>query len=150
MIKKRGLSPVIATVLLLAMVVVIGLIVFLWFRGMTQETVTKFGGQNIEMICDQVEFDASYSNGALYLSNIGNVPIFDIKMKVFKEGSYETQELTDFDGLNQGASFVSGDVSSEIGSASKIILTPVLIGNSEKGERTYKCSEQRYGQEIII
>lgn len=150
MIKKRGLSPVIATVLLLAMVVVIGLIVFLWFRGMTQETVTKFGGQNIELICDEVNFDASYSNGILYISNTGNVPIFDMNMKVFREGSYETQELTDFNGLNQGASFVSGDVSVEIGSASKIVLTPVLIGSSKKGERIYKCSEQRYGYEMVI
>ncbi len=150
MIKKRGISPVIATVLLIAMVVVIGLIVFLWFRGMTQESVTKFGGQNIELICDEVNFDASYSNGILYISNIGNVPIFDIKMKVFREGSYETQELAGFNGLNQGASFVSGDISAGIGSASKIILTPVLIGSSKKGDRTYKCSEEKYGYEIIM
>ena len=148
-IKKRGLSPVIATVLLIAMVIVISLVVFLLLSGFNKETVTKFGGQNIELICNQVEFDASYSNGFLFIFNKGNVPIFDMKMKIVKTGSYETKDLIDFDGLNQGASFVSGDVSSEINGASKIILTPVLIGNSKKGERIYKCSEQ-YGYEMEI
>jgi flagellin-like protein len=40
---KMGVSPVIATVLLVAMTVVIALIVFLWFRQIGKEVVTKFG-----------------------------------------------------------------------------------------------------------
>jgi len=47
MTHKKGLSPVIATMLLIAIVVVIGLIIFLWFRGMTEEAITKFDGTNI-------------------------------------------------------------------------------------------------------
>ena len=64
MIKKRGVSPVIATVLLISMVVIIGIIIFLWFRGMVGETVTKFG-KNIELACEDVVFDASYSTSTL-------------------------------------------------------------------------------------
>ncbi|MAG78897.1 hypothetical protein CMI40_00795, partial [Candidatus Pacearchaeota archaeon] len=41
-INKKGVSPVIATVLLVAIVVIIGLIIFQWFRGMTQESIIKF------------------------------------------------------------------------------------------------------------
>ena len=47
---KSGLSPVIATVLLVGLVVVSGLIIFMWFRGLTQEAVVKFD-QNIQLVC---------------------------------------------------------------------------------------------------
>jgi len=151
--KKKGISPVIATVLLIAMVVVIGLIIFLWFRGMTEETITKFGGTNIKLICADVSFEASYSAGLLSISNIGNVPIFDMKLKIFGQGSHETKDLRDLSenwpelGLNQGGTF-SGDIIG-VESGDRIILMPVLIGSSEKGEKTFMCEEQ-YGYEINI
>ena len=47
--KKRGVSPVIATILLIGIVIVIALIVFLWLRGMQQEAITKFEGMNVEI-----------------------------------------------------------------------------------------------------
>ena len=150
---KRGISPVIATVLLIAMVVVIGLIIFLWFKGMTEETITKFGGTNINLICADVSFESSYSGGQLSISNIGNVPIFGMKLKIFTDGSHETKSLRDLSenwpelGLNQGGTF-SGVISG-VGSGDKIILMPVLIGSSEKGEKTFMCKEQ-YGYEIKI
>ena len=85
---KRGLSPVIATTLLIAMVVVLGLIIFLWFRGFTEESVTKFGGTNIKLVCGDLAFESSYSSdsGNLFLSNIGNVPIYSFKLKIQKTG----------------------------------------------------------------
>lgn len=149
----KGVSPIIATVLLIAIVIVIGLILFLWFREMTEETITKFGGTNVKLVCGDVNFEASYSNGVLSLLNSGNVPIFGIKVKLFKEGSHETKDLRDLSenwpdlGLNQGGTF-SGEISLEE-EVNKIILIPVLIGNSEKGEKTFVCEEQ-YGFEIII
>jgi len=110
--KKKGVSPVIATVLLIAMVVVIALIIFLWFRGLTKEAITKFDGQNIELVCMDVSFEASYSSGVLYIANLGNVPIFGMKMKILSDGSYQTVDLSSgwpTSGLNQGATY-SGDV----------------------------------------
>ena len=62
---RKGVSPVIATVLLVAMVVVLALIVFFWFKGLTKEAVTKFGGTNIEIVCNDVSFSSEYSNGVL-------------------------------------------------------------------------------------
>ncbi len=149
----KGVSPVIATVLLIAIVLVIGLILFLWFRGMTEETITKFGGTNVKLVCRDVNIEASYSNGVLSLLNSGNVPIFGIKIKLFKEGSHETKDLRDLSenwpilGLNQGGTFSEG-ITFE-GEVNKMILIPVLMGNSEKGEKTFVCEEQ-YGFEIIL
>lgn len=151
----RGISPVIATVLLIAMVIVIGLIVFLWFRTMIEDEGTKFG-KNVKLVCDDTGFDARYSSGVLYISNTGNVPVFEIKIKISSEGSHETKDLsTDFPnvnwpelGLNQGGTF-SGNIGGVVGSADKITLIPVLMGSSKEGRKTFVCEEQ-YGYEIII
>ncbi len=145
--KKRGISPVIATVLLIAMVVVIGLIVFLWFRGMIQEEGTKFG-KNVKLVCNDVDFDASYSGGILSIANRMPTPIYRMKLKIFKEGSHETQDLSTWPdlGLNQGGTFSD---SIDIADANKIILIPVLMGSSSEGKKPYICEEQ-YGQEITI
>ena len=151
--KKRGVSPVIATVLLIAMVIAIGLIVFLWFRGMVQEEGTKFG-KNVKLVCDDVNFEASYSGGILSIVNIMPTPIYKMKVKISKAGSHETKDLNDLSGnwpglgLNQGGAF-SGDISSKIGGADKIMLIPVLMGSSSEGKKSYICEEQ-YGYEITI
>jgi flagellin-like protein len=145
--QKKGVSPIIATVLLISIVVVLGLIIFLWFRGITEEAVTKFGGTNINLVCADVSFEASYSAGTLVISNIGNVPIYDMKVE-------ETKDISSISswpgsGLNPGAIF-SEDIGSEIGSdVEGLKLTPVLIGESDKGEKTVMC-EKEYAYNIPL
>lgn len=143
----RGISPVIATVLLIAMVVVIGLIIFLWFRGMVVEEGTKFG-KNIKLNCPDVNFDASYSEDILSIVNTGNVPIYQIRLKTFKQGSHKLEELSNWPelGLNQGEAFSESIDTIDV---SKIVLIPVLMGSSGEGKKTYVCEDQ-YGYEIII
>jgi len=165
--KKRGISPVIATVLLIAIVLVVALIIFLWFKGLTQEAITKnLGGgeQNVDLVCNDVDFDASYSNNELFISNVGTVPIFNMKVKIptSSGGDYETKDLGGTNGidenyaywpnkgLNQGGTF-SIDISGEsINSGTTITLIPVLLGKSNEGQKTFVCDEKRHGYEIDI
>ncbi|MCK4552637.1 hypothetical protein KAT80_00340 [Candidatus Pacearchaeota archaeon] len=151
---KKGVSPVIATVLLIAMVVVIGLIIFLWFRGLNEDAITKFG-KNVELVCGDVSFSADYDSysGRLSIVNDGNVNIFNMNIKIFKSGSHETKDLREnFNGwpkagLNQGeATSMYVDFGSGV---EKIILIPVLAGKSEKGDRTFVCKEKD-GREISL
>src|SRR3990167_2760874 len=125
---KKGISPVIATSLLIAMVVVIGLIIFLWFRGFTQEAITKFGGTNVELVCGDVQFDSSYSGGQISIVNVGNVPIYSFQLKIEKPGSHSTEDIKDItdwpiEGLNQGGSFAEY-IADDIGSADEIVVIP--------------------------
>jgi len=150
---KRGLSPVIATILLVGLVIMIGVIIFFWFKNMQREAITKFGETNIELVCDEVRFDASYSSDPsdqIYLSNKGNVPISSFKVKKSREGSYETEDIEDITdwevGLNEGRTFSSGIV---IGNYDEITLIPVLLGNSKNGYRSFVCGD-RYGHPIEI
>ena len=138
----------IATVLLIAMVVVIALIVFVWFKGMVGEGCEKFGGA-CELICDDVEFDASYSSssGTLSIVNTGNAPIFKMNMKLSEAGGHSTEEVNLGDsGLREGGTFSE---SISVSDADKITLNPILAGTSKEGIRTYVCEEQ-YGKEITL
>ena len=152
--KKKGISPVIATVLLVAMVVVIGLIIFLWAKGFQEEAVTKFSGENIEITCGRVSFEADYSrsSGTLSLSNLGNVPIFGINAKIYEDGSHETKDLGEISnwpelGL-QGATF-SEDLGSYFDDKDRVVLIPILIGTSDRGSQIHICGDE-FGKEIQV
>jgi len=150
---KGGLSPVIATVLLVGLVVVSGLIIFTWFRGLTQEAVTKFD-QNIQLVCNDVSFEASYSNGKLAVRNVGGaVPIFDFKVKISDASGFETTDISDYSGwpeggLNQGGA-TEVNLNDEV--SGDITLVPVLVGTSQKGaQASFTCDERLYGQQVLV
>jgi flagellin-like protein len=147
---KRGLSPVIATVMLIGIVVVIGLIVFTWFKGFTQEAVTKFD-QNAQLVCGEIEFQASLSGGIISITNSGNVPIYRLLIKtssISGTGTRDLKELTSWpdEGLNVGGAFGPANIGSQSGD---VVLIPVLRGSSQSGgEASYICDEDRYGYRI--
>lgn len=153
--RKKGLSPVVTSVLLIALVIAITSVVFLWFKGIVEEDVTKFG-KNIKLVCEDVNFDATYSSGVLNIVNTGNTPIYMLNIKMVKGGSYETKEIIEISGgedwpdggLNQGGSF-SGSIGSEVVNLESMIILPVLIGTSGEGKKTFMCGEQ-YGKEIDV
>ena len=146
--EKKGLSPVVATVLLIAMVIVLALIIFLWFRSMAQEAITKFEGQNVELVCDEVVFEASYSSNSLAFQNNGQVPIFQMKVRGGSGGSYSTETLSGWPekGLNPGKAV---SVSYTAAGVSKITLIPVLLGQADSGKKTYVC-DNKYGKELSV
>ena len=151
---KLGVSPIVATVLLISMVVVLALIVILWFMSMTEEAITKFDGQNVEIVCQDIKFEASYSPGRLLMENTGSVPIFKAKVKKESSGDFVTEEISTTSpnnwptkGLNPGKAVVLGY---DAGSASVITIIPVLVGESESGMNSYICDEKQTGYELII
>jgi len=149
---KKGLSPVIATVLLISIVVAIGVIVFLWLSDFTEEAIKK-NDENVELVCGDVNFRAEYSNGLLSVSNSGNIPIYDFKLRVSNGGNYEEYRLNEISGENEKVGMSPGEVSSNkisniVGSdTDSILLMPVLLGNSESGTDTYEC-EEKDGKEL--
>lgn len=135
--KKRGLSPVIATVLLIAIVVVLALIVFLWARGFITETVSKtILGEEIsgKEACEMLNFEASLVDSELSIINKGNVPIYTIRVKTRSNGK---SEIEDFNvDLGSGASEIL-NVDEE-----SFSIIPVIIGRREGETRRFVCEEQ--------
>ncbi|MDO8528711.1 MAG: hypothetical protein Q7S06_02365 [Nanoarchaeota archaeon] len=135
--KKTGLSPVIATVLLISIVVVIGMIIFLWARGFVKEEGMKLG-KNIKLTCEDVDFQASYQGGILSVVNSGNVPVYRIKLKIYSDGSFHTDELSPETGIRAGGTYtksvsITGD---------RMLVIPVLIDGT--GQKMYTCEDQYY------
>lgn len=149
---KRGLSPVITTVLLIAIVMVLAVTILMWAWRFVPESVTK-NGKNIESVCQEVAFEATYRDLAggsadqVLVSNNGNVDIYAFEVKLERPGETITQETNPIE-LKGGASTnITVDiVSSDI---TKIILTPMLLG--EVGEKTepYLCKNHP-GEQIPI
>lgn len=156
---SRGVSPVIATVLLIGLVIALGGVVFVWFQSFTHEAVTKFEGENIELVCGDasLQFEASYSGGDLAISNTGNVPIYSFNIQISQAGGgYITQDINEIDGnwpnvgLRQGGVFSANIGGSVSASTTQIILIPILRGTVSSGdERSFTCGNQ-YGQSISI
>jgi len=133
---KKGLSPVIATVLLVALVLVLASIIYLWARAFIPEVIEKFD-QPIENSCPKVVFAASYSRNYLTIQNNGNVPIYGVRYAVKKIGTLEYHDLT-------GAPIVAGASKSySVGIVDgKIRVIPILLGKTSGGVlKAFACED---------
>jgi flagellin-like protein len=164
--QKKAVSPIIATMLLIGIVIVLAIIIFLWLKGFTKEVVTKnlgFGEKNIELVCEDVVMDAKYetlgsNDKIIYISNNGNAPIYAIKIKKYSiDNTYEIEEVTYSDGskvnIKQGKTIsltIGAGKQLDLTDINKIIILPVLLGNSDSGgTKEYICDE-KYGKEIVL
>lgn len=147
----RGVSPVIATVLLIALVLVMGTIIFLWAKNIVVEGGQK-NGQNVATVCEQVNFDTTYQDGLLTVSNMGNIPIFRVKVEMYKNNGFQTKDITELTsswasvGLKASGVF-SGSIG-DVSGVSKIVIIPVLLATSGHGSVTHTC-DATYGKDIL-
>ena len=141
--EKKGLSPVIATVLLVVLVLVLAVIIFLWARSFISEQVEKFGNP-VENACDDVDFDVSKSGTGPYtlqLVNRANVNINSFDMKEVKGGS--SQIITWEESLGIGKA-IEKNYTLQTSNPEKIIVIPRLLGNV-KGEsvtKVFTCPQE--------
>jgi len=148
-LKKRGLSPVIATVLLIALVLVLAIIIFLWARGFISERIEKFSGQAIEDTCAKIDFDADFymdSSGlpTLEITNRGNVAIYGFAIKQEKDTT--DTELSYYTvSVDSGKSAITTlnelDTSSSIVS---VVIYPEILGTviGKTENKPYTCLNQ--------
>lgn len=83
---KRGISPLIATILLVAFTTVIGLLVINFWKGTVEENIESSGSQVRTAIeCEYVNIDLEVINDKLYVknNNQNNLPLkgFIIRVK---------------------------------------------------------------------
>ena len=138
---KRGISPVIATVLLIAIVVVLIAIVFLWARGFLTEQVDKFD-EPVDRACERTDFNAGInSQGVLGINNVGNIPLYGFNVKVFGTGKVVVNEVFD------GSTIVAGesreiDISSVVQNEDRFLVVPVILGETDEGRVAYTCGDE--------
>jgi flagellin-like protein len=141
---KRGVSPVIATVLLISIVIVLSGIVYLWAQGFVTEGTQKFG-EPIERACDSIDFAADVvpSNGdyVLEINNRANVPLYGFDVKILGEGTVKVHETTP-QTVDQGESAQITLPGSEFSGVSDLIIVPIILGEKGKGKEPFTCPDQ--------
>ena len=134
--KKRGISPIVASILLVVIVVVLAMIIFIWARYFISESLQK-NNRPIEAVCGDVNIVASISGEDLIITNNGNVYVWDIRLKEISVGSSEISDLNT-GGISPGASYTYTE-----GVTGEIIIIPKLLGENEEGyDRVYICDEE--------
>jgi FlaG/FlaF family flagellin (archaellin) len=149
---KRGLSPVVATTLLISLVLVLAAIIFLWARAFLPETLQKLDGP-IADACANVAFVAQYSSdsGSVTVQNNGNVPMQGIEVGIKRGiGSLEFVDVTPSQAVIVAGSSVPFSLSTQPQSGDQLIVTPVLLGKTSSDQlKVYVCGEE-FAQNIQV
>lgn len=141
MVMRRGVSPIIATVLLIGIVITLSGIVYIWARGFVQEGLEK-RGEPIERSCDAVQFEADIVSNTegnfLDINNRAEIPIYGFVLELLGQGSALPYELTP-NPVEPGASASIPLPSNEINldGAQGVKVIPVLMGQKRDSEGRY-------------
>jgi flagellin-like protein len=144
--KKKGVSPVVSTVMLVLIVVVIASIILLWSQGFIKERVLKFD-KTVESICDQDIKIKTFVNDdfSFGFTNDGNIPIVAYDLKVGELGSSNIIRIDERVNPGYSSTIESGDVNGkDYGDFDDVKVIPVIIGKSKKSGsvKEYTCPER--------
>lgn len=137
---KRGVSPVVASVLLILLVLVLAAIIFLWARGFIGEQVEKFG-KPIEETCGSINFDVAKFGSELEIRNSGNINIQHLDIKMFKGGDSEIQQFAFDIPAGKSERGYSTLEMSDGSTPDKIIAYPALIGTAGGSNSIFTCMD---------
>ena len=149
---KKGLSPVIATTLLVAIAIVLAMIIFLWAKGVVGEVIQK-DGVAIEQKCVDISFTADISSSSLggsakvSIQNNGNIPLYGVEVKKVGDGTIESKQVFGTTVPN-GDSVVDQALSVDASSGDEFIVIPIIVGESNVGKKQYSCINQ--GQSVTV
>lgn len=145
MTNKKGLSPVIATVLLISIVVVIALIILLWAMSFFGEVIQK-QEKSAEQACGEVDLEASIDGDSLSITNNGNIPVYAVKIRKKTGGSIniQTEEINLYAGQSNPDIKVEGEFD-------EVDIIPVVLGQKKKSDVTtaYDCENNIVSVEKI-
>ena len=134
---KRALSPVIATVLLIALVAIIAIIIFIWAASWVGESLRKQNAP-IDQKCREVSLDLYYDGSTLEITNNGNVPIYAFDLKLYDGGKVDVERIDDQ--LSAGSS-LNYPVSERY---DKIQIIPNLLAEAESSKKVYPCKDNSF------
>lgn len=164
---KKGVSPVVATVLLIVIVIVLAAIIFIWARGFLTESATK-GDRVVESSCEDINFEvqiaptASQCTGsndwAIDINNIGNIPIYGIKVLKYDESTGSIDNIALADQTFEGGTVTVGRSSyvcidgnapgNVLNNGDKFRIIPKLLAEKENRKIAYTCPEKD-GQTVV-
>ena len=141
--KKKGVSPVIATVLLIVIVLILAVIIFLWAKSFVGERAEKFGSA-IELSCDKTNFEVGlYSSpNTLEILNKGTVPLYGFVLKLQGDAEVKITARVEDATIRSGESksFELEDTALNIGD--NYLVIPIILGETDTDKVPYTCGDQ--------
>lgn len=151
--QRRGVSPVIATVLLVLIAVILAGIILVWAQSFVGEKAQK-SGEPIETSCGRITFEAEAfaSENKIYIVNRGDVPIYGIEIRkkglgseirvgLFDKKTIANGESSSVDVTQSGASITAGD---------ELVIVPIVLGESSGGTKAYTCDVSEKSEDITV
>jgi flagellin-like protein len=139
--KKRGITPVVATTLLIVVVFILALIIFLWARGFVSEKIEKFGSA-AELSCDNIAMEAVIYESDVDIINRGNVPIYGVVIKIVGKGEVLVRDVPGSTiGLGESFSVTIASLFLPAGTT-ELNVVPIILGESDSGKVAYTCPDQ--------
>ncbi len=150
---KRGLSPIIATLLLISITFALAIIIFFWARSFIEENIQK-QGQPIQNLCGEISFQAEIyetsSGMTLFIENNGDVHIHGVEIKIEKFiGEIIREAVLEDESVPPGRTREINVEDIGLVDGNKVILTPILQGETNSERKAYVCDE-KYGIEVIV
>jgi len=147
-INKKGLSPIVATSILIVIVIILAIIILLWARGFIKEAVIKEiagSSKRAEEFCREIGMRGFVNeDNSFGFENTGTIPIFAYRINLEKSGSSEIIRV----GNDQGGSVNPGDTAiishssvKPYSSYDSVKIIPVLLGKVEGSTQSYDCPE---------
>lgn len=142
--KKNGISPVIATTLLIAIVITLAGIVFIWAAGFVEEGLHK-RGEPIERSCDSLNFEADVFENAtgytLEINNRAEIPIYGFDIRALGQGTTLVTSLPPSP-VEPGSSLRVELTSVDLNGASEVMVIPILLGQKgDAGNEPFTCPD---------
>jgi flagellin-like protein len=145
-VRKKALSPIITTILLILLAIVLAAIILLWALGFVKEHVSKFDsstGQEkpIGDACSAVSLDITNEDNQIYILNTGNIPVNKVGIRIsLDDGTSSIEEQTI--SLIPGAAKTITASNWQSGSGVEVI--PILLGKTQKSEKytDYTCEQK--------
>ena len=144
--KKRGISPIIATVLLIGVALALAIIIFVWARTFLVERGAKMG-EPIESSCEKVNFAVEVYAGEIHIENRGNVPLYGIE--VSQVGLGFIREVETFDQSISSGDTVSVDLPTGLSDGAEILIIPIVLGEVGEEKKAFTCDKE-YGAKTVV
>ena len=150
-INKKGLSPIVATSILIVIVILLAIIILIWSRGFIKEAVIKEiagNSKRAEEFCREIGMRGFVNEDNTFgFENTGTIPIFAYRINLEKSGSSEIIRV----GNDQGGSVNPGGpviITKSIvenilpySEYDSVKIIPVLLGKVEGSTQSYDCPE---------
>jgi len=144
---KKGVVPIVATVILIAIAFTLAGIIFLW----AQSFIVALGP--VGLSCEDVNFEAGVFCEAgsedcfLDILNRGNVELHGFEIKEFGPGSILVRGTVEESIDIGGSSSIKLNENYETGT--KILIVPVVLEETVGSEEFFTC-EDKFGVEFVV